>query len=267
MIKLILTDMDGTLLNSRHQMPEKTLETVKWLQGQGIRFGLASGREYENIRSYFPGLEDELLFIADNGTLVYDGLEEIYADPISSQGVIQMVEAIGQIPETWSVLCGKDLTYIECPPQKREAIEALAPNFYKNIQLVEDACAIARQKTILEISIFCERDTRPVEEALAWVKQDYQLYVSGKNWIDILNKSAGKGNALKKIQAKYGLKPEECMAFGDYLNDKEMLENVGISYAMANAHPEILQVAKYKAPSNEEGGVIRVIRRYFQLDD
>ena len=124
----------------------------------------------------------------------------------------------------------------------------------------------AKQKEILELSIFCEKSAAEAAMQLEWVKEEHQLFVSGLNWIDILNKTAGKGNALKKIQARYGWKPEECMAFGDYLNDKAMLEQVGESYAMANAHPEILATAKYQAPSNEEGGVIRVIRERFGLD-
>lgn len=267
MIKLILTDMDGTLLNSQHQIPENTIETVHWLYEHGIRFGVASGREYENIRSYFSEFEDRLLFICDNGTLIYDGKEELYVDEIKTEAIIKMIESIHQVPDTWLVLCGKDRTYIECPESKREQIKAVAKNFYKNIVLVEDAIACAKERIILEISIFCEKDAKEVARQLEWINRDYKLYVSGQNWVDILNKTAGKGNALKKIQDKYQLSPEECMAFGDYLNDKEMLENVEESYAMANSHPEILEIAKHHTLSNDEGGVIKAIREYFYIDD
>ncbi|RRD95881.1 HAD family phosphatase [Clostridiales bacterium COT073_COT-073] len=261
MIKLILTDMDGTLLNSEHQVPLQTMETIRQLHGKGIRFGVASGREYANIRAYFPELADEMIFIADNGTLVYDGQEEIYVDCMDTEAVIQIIQAIRMIPDTWLVLCGKEMTYIECRAEERQAIAEIAYNFYKNVELVEDAVIYAKQKQILELSVFCINGTGQVEAQLQWLKDDFQLYVSSSNWIDILNKSAGKGNALKKVQARYGWKPEECMVFGDYLNDKEMLQNAGESYAMANAHPEILKTAKYQAPSNEEGGVIKVIRQ------
>ena len=266
MIKLILTDMDGTLLNGEHNVPDQTVETIIQLKERGIRFGVASGREYENIRAYFPEFAEEMIFIADNGTLVYDGSEEIYVDCMETEAVIKIIEALRRIPNAWLVLCGKDLTYIECKQENKEAILAVAHNFYKNIVPVEDAVECAKQKEILELSIFCEKSAAEAAKQLEWVKEEHQLFVSGLNWIDILNKTAGKGNALKKIQARYGWKPEECMAFGDYLNDKAMLEQVGESYAMANAHPEILATAKYQAPSNEEGGVIRVIRERFGLD-
>lgn len=266
MIKLILTDMDGTLLNSEHKMPEKTIETVEWLHRRGIRFGVASGREYANIRSYFPTLAEEMIFIADNGTLVYDKNKEIYVDCIETEEVVKMVESLRQMPNVWIVLCGKEMTYIECAEEKREEIERIAGNFYYNIEMVQDAVRLAEEKQILEISVFCEAGSEIVAPELEWVKEKFQMYVSGPNWIDILNKSAGKGNALKKLQEYYGWKEEECMAFGDYLNDMEMLKYSGQSYAMENAHPQILAMAKHIAPSNEKGGVIEVIRREFKIE-
>ena len=74
-------------------------------------------------------------------------------------------------------------------------------------------------------------------------------------------KGINKGTAILDIREKLGISFEETMAFGDYLNDKEMLENVNYSYAMANAHPIIKQVAKYEAPSNDENGVTTVIKQ------
>ena len=70
---------------------------------------------------------------------------------------------------------------------------------------------------------------------------------------------------MKTLQRLLGIRPEECMAFGDYFNDVELLESVGESYAMGNALDEVKAVAKYIAPTNDENGVMRVIKERFSL--
>ena len=265
MIKLILADMDGTLLKGNHQLPEKTMDTIRQLMNRQIRFGIASGREYSDLRKYFPELADEMIIVSDNGTLIYDKTEEIYLDLLPADEVERMVKEFRKLPGVWIVLCGKKMSYIECQEEKREMIAAIAHNFYENVELTEDVCARTKDDQIMEISIFCENGAAMTAPQLEWLKKDYQIFVSGPNWIDILNKSAGKGNAVKRLQERYGLEPEECMAFGDYFNDMEMLKNVGESYAMANAQPEVQAVAKYIAPANEEGGVIQMLRQRFEL--
>lgn len=266
MIKLILTDMDGTFLNSAHQMPDKTIETIRELQSRGIRFGVASGREYPNLRSYFQEIAKEIIFIADNGTLVYDCDKEIYVDCFEKEEAKRILEKLRHVPNAWVVLCGKDRTYLECKKEEQKRVLDFVHHFYYDIVMVEDAMELVEKQEILEFSVFCEEGAKNVIDKLDWAKEDYQIFVSGEFWIDILNHSAGKGNALKKIQEKYGFKKEECMCFGDYLNDKDMILNAGESYAMENALPEIKAVAKHIAPSNEQGGVISVLRQYFALD-
>ena len=92
-----------------------------------------------------------------------------------------------------------------------------------------------------------------------------EVILSGPHWVDIMKPGVSKGKAMRRLQEMLGIKPEECMAFGDYLNDYELLESVGESYAMANSHPKLLAMAKYIAPSNDDNGVMRVIYERFSL--
>ncbi len=87
----------------------------------------------------------------------------------------------------------------------------------------------------------------------------------GEHWVDVMKPGVTKGGAMRGVQKKLGITPEECMAFGDYLNDCELLQSVGESYAMENAHPRLKEMARHIAPSNDEDGVMRVIRREFGL--
>ncbi|MFR1320785.1 MAG: HAD family hydrolase [Akkermansia sp.] len=88
----------------------------------------------------------------------------------------------------------------------------------------------------------------------------FQVAVSGERWMDISRKGANKGNALELIQRRLGISAVETMVFGDQMNDAEMMRQAGFSYAVANAVPEIRKMAAFTAPSNEDNGVIHVLR-------
>jgi hydroxymethylpyrimidine pyrophosphatase-like HAD family hydrolase len=92
--------------------------------------------------------------------------------------------------------------------------------------------------------------------------QSMQVVLASAYWVDVTNKGANKGTAVRKIQERLGLSIEECAAFGDYMNDKEMLESVYYSYAMANAYPDIKDVARFEARSNAEHGVMVQIQEF-----
>ena len=91
------------------------------------------------------------------------------------------------------------------------------------------------------------------------------MILSGEHWVDVMKPGVHKGAAMRGLQKMLGIAPSECMAFGDYLNDCELLESAGESYAMANAHPLLKAQAKHIAPSNDDNGVIRVIREVFGI--
>ena len=91
------------------------------------------------------------------------------------------------------------------------------------------------------------------------------VILSGEQWVDVMKPGVHKGRAMQMLQEIKGVSPEQCMAFGDYLNDVQLLESVAESYAMENALPEIKEIARYIAPSNEECGVVRVIKERFSL--
>lgn len=88
------------------------------------------------------------------------------------------------------------------------------------------------------------------------------MVVSGKYWLDIMNKNINKGNALEKLQNALNITPQQTMAFGDYMNDIEMLKNSKYSYAMKNAHPSVKEAASFEACSNDNFGVLEIIKNY-----
>ncbi len=91
-----------------------------------------------------------------------------------------------------------------------------------------------------------------------------KVVVSGEFWLDILNQNTNKGNAVKKLQNLLNISPEQTMAFGDYMNDLEMLSNAKYSFAMENAHPIIKETAQFQTSSNDDFGVVSTIKKYLR---
>ena len=92
-----------------------------------------------------------------------------------------------------------------------------------------------------------------------------QVVLASSQWVDITSQGVSKGSAVKSIQRLWNIKPEECAAFGDFMNDYEMLQSVEYSFAMANAYPEVKKVAQFETLSNEDFGVIAGIKKL--IDD
>ena len=89
-----------------------------------------------------------------------------------------------------------------------------------------------------------------------------KVTLSGQDWVDVSGQNVNKGEALRFLQKRYGVKPDECAAIGDYLNDVERLQSCGQSYAMKNAHPQLFSSAtQITKEDNNHFGACRVICR------
>ncbi|MGW7418750.1 HAD hydrolase family protein, partial [Streptomyces sp. NPDC054813] len=119
---------------------------------------------------------------------------------------------------------------------------------------------------VIKVALFdfgpAERTTAP---ALAGFAGTHQVVVSGEHWVDVMNRTANKGTALRGLQRELGITPAQTMVFGDYLNDLEMLDAAEWSFAMANAHPDVISRARHLAPSNNDNGVLRTVARVLGL--
>ena len=262
MIKLIVTDMDGTLLDDNHQINEEFWNILTTVKEKNINFAVASGRQYYNLIEKFKGHEEGLIFIAENGTFVAKNNEELFSTHLSKEASHKFIEIARTLPEVYVVLCGKKSAYIE---EADEDFKKVVDLYYHHCDIVSDLKTV--DDDILKIALF-NKDCSE-EKIYPFYKEfdkDFKVVVSGKTWVDIMDKSINKGVALKAIKEKLNITSDNILAFGDYLNDYEMMLEATHSYAMKNAHPELKKVAKFEAPSNNENGVVEVIKKYlFEL--
>ena len=259
-IRLIASDMDGTLLDADGAVPASFWPLLDNILAAGILFSPASGRQYQTLQAVF-GDREGLVYIAENGTnIVRDGvsiaLETVVPSIISP--VVEWVRATAAAgADLGIVVCGARSAYIE---RADEAFVAQVRPYYAALEIVQDVTAAAEADDVLKLAIFdagrAETRTGPAVLAL---DLPADVVISGENWVDIMRPGANKGKALRHLQQHLGIGREQTMAFGDYLNDAELLDAAGHSYAVANAHPSIRARARHQAPSNLDEGVITSI--------
>lgn len=263
MIKLILSDMDGTLLDDNGNMPADFDEVMGLLRERGVRFVPASGRQYTALMNQFGKYEKEFAFIAENGSFGMDRGEEFYSGLMDKTAVRHVLEKLmNDGEELFPALCGKRCAFLT--PNWEPYLDFMGEFFTSN-QIVDDIFAVIEQEDIVKMA-FCDCREGNAEDGLysRVVKVcplGTKVALSSNYWVDVLNSNINKGTALRVLQLRLGILPEECLAFGDYLNDIEMLTGVKYGYAMANAHPDVIRATRFTAPANNKNGVMRTIRR------
>lgn len=261
MIKLIATDMDGTLLNDKNEISKDFYKVFEELKKKDVIFAAASGRQYYNLLKRFEDVADDMMFIAENGTFVIYKGEELLLNALDKEVAKELIDIGRSIEGAYVILCGKKSAYIE-NTDKRFIEET--EKYYEEYKIVDDLTKA--EDDILKIAIcdFLGSETN----SNAYYK-DYrdklQVSISGAIWLDIMAKGVNKGVAINKLQEILNIAHEETMVFGDYLNDLEMMESAYHSYAMENAHDDLKKVARFRAKRNTEDGVIDKIREVFEL--
>ncbi len=258
-IKLIAADLDGTLLDSRKRFSPNLPALLQSLRAHGIRFAPASGRQYYNVLGLFG--DENMTYIAENGAMVFENGRCLFVDELPRALVAETVERIRALPHTFALLSGEHSAWCE---DDEPVFNQNAAMYCARLTRVPDLLQV--DDRICKIAVFekanAEHGCYPALQALSG---QAQVVLSGEDWVDLMNPGVNKGGALRKLCDSLGISPDECMAFGDYLNDREMLQSVTHSFAMANAHPDILAICRHRAPSNDEDGVVRSIREFCRL--
>lgn len=264
MIQLIAADLDGTLLDSHKQLSPDLFPLIRRLREKGIRFAAASGRQYDNLRLLFSEVAEEISFICENGTAVYDCSTCLFADQLPTQYFIPPIHAIRAMPGVNSVLCTHAGAFIENSTDT--IFIENARMYYERLTIVPDLITVLEHTPAFKLAVFekahAETGCLPVLRAY---DDHFAIVLSGADWVDLMNPETNKGTGLRQLADHLGIPLQNTMAFGDYLNDIELLQTAGCAFVMENGHPALKQIADHIAPSNDENGVVRAIQSYFDL--
>lgn len=261
-IRLIVSDLDGTLFNNSLQLPDDLPEIVARLRENGILFATASGRNWGSQKGFFPGLLDKITFICDNGAFIVQKQEPVFISSLSPglwKSIVRKCNSYGD--KCRAILCGVNGTYVTDYRHNAE-LQNVIDHFYMGLTVTPDLCSV--QDEIFKVSICYLPGTGD-----SFYEDFYSTYDSQANvlrtaecFMDIMNPDISKASGLQFLQSRYGISPEETVTFGDFENDISLFRQSKHSFLMENAPVHMRQYAKYTAPSNDDNGVIRTIKKY-----
>lgn len=265
-IKMIVFDLDGTLLDIDHQLQEKTIEAVKMIRDKGIRTLVATGRMYCSAKPHTDRLGIVDPIITYNGALVVDpsNQKEIFHAPIPFTIAKKIAKMV--VKNDYHLqLYIDDKLYV--------AEENEFTDRYEDISGIK-ANAVGRLDEFLNAEptkmLIIEEDEDKQVEINNFLKENFgdeiELSSSYPSFIEITKKDMSKAVPIKKIAADFKIKQEEIMAFGDGLNDLKMIEWAGTGVAMQNAHSELQEHADDTAPDHNELGIARYLKQHFKLN-
>lgn len=267
MVKLIVTDVDGTLVEDGGSVVDARLhEVVKELKEQGIVFAVCSGRSYASIYKLFEPVADDVIFCCENGAFIICRDYVIAEHHIKSEYVKELIEESKHIDNITPCVTTPRTMYVN---RANDAVREWLGGGYgmhcEFLDRLEDA-------PVDGVTKFCVLDHRGVHEHCAkefdpkWWDL-LNVVEAGLQWLDFMRKDVSKGGAVRNLQEYLGISEEETMVFGDNHNDIQMLKVAKYNFATANARQEVLDVADYITASNVEGGVLQVIERVLKGED
>ena len=227
-----------------------------------IHFCVASGNQYYQLTSFFEHPET-MSFIAENGGYIISENKEIFNSAISKKNINRLLDMIENREGIFMLLlCGKKSAYIkeDVPDDFYERILHHFPKLIKtnNFRDIDD--------TIMKVSLGCNDECiDAIRDDLATImNNEMRMVSSGHRNIDIIQKEVHKGTSLKKLCDLKNIDLSEVMAFGDAMNDLEMLQEVGYGFAMINGKEELKQaIGRITHNDNLHDGEFEIMEEYF----
>lgn len=257
MIKLIVSDIDGTLLeDGQHALNPELFDVILKLREKGMQFAAASGRQWGSIETVFEPVKEKVFYLSDNGAYVGCHGRQLFVNTIERETVMDMVRDI-RAAGLDVMISGPDVVYLDTPNE--EFYRWMVDGYKFRVKRVNDILKV--DDAFIKVSAYKKTDVEGATKALREKYRDkMKITISGDMWMDCMAPGVNKGVAVKLLQESLGILPEETIAFGDQMNDIEMLEAVYYSFAIGNARPEVKKVARFEADTNVNDGVLKVLK-------
>ncbi|WP_339233315.1 Cof-type HAD-IIB family hydrolase [Oceanobacillus sp. FSL W7-1281] len=262
MIKAIAVDMDGTFLDSSSNYDRKRFDGIfQQLQEKEIKFIVASGNQYAQLKSYFAEKEDDIYFVAENGAIIYDPPKLETIDNFPNEFVQKALDYLQSFEQLELILCGLQSAYIL--KSTDNDFKKFAKHYYHQLEEVEHFDSLPDDTFVkFALNVEVNQTSHIVSQLNQAFQGEMQAVSSGHGSIDMIIPGVNKGNGLNILLDRWNISPHELLAFGDANNDLEMLALTEHSYAMETCSPEVQKTAKHRAPSNDESGVLQIIEAY-----
>lgn len=253
--ELIVLDLDGTLLRSDKSVSEVTLETLERARRRGIRLAFASARSEKAMLPYISAVKPDIV-ISNGGALVKAGGEVIFNCQLPAESVRHIIKRCFELSDGgceitiesdfgyfWNYKPDTDLSYMG---ENRAAV------------IYDDFGDFNHPAYKVTAEVENERGAHIIA---AEIPDCETLSFRGEIWRRFARRDATKVNAIKRICDYFGVSRDNVAAFGDDLNDLDMIGYCGVGVAMGNALPEVKAAARFIAGTNDEDGAAEFIER------
>ena len=290
MYKLVVIDLDGTMLNSYGVVTNETKEVIKKVEKQGVEVVVASGRPIDSIKEIAKEIQSKNYFIAGNGAIIYDikNDEIIYEKTLSKEKVLEIIKICEDNSISYNIYTENEilatslkynvLYYHKENLKKEESKKTkinLVKNMYEYIQNKEDVKFLKiticdESKAVFNSIIRKIKEIKEIEVleishmSRKTIKQGTEEFEISYYYTEISAGDVDKWNAIEFLMEKLKIKREEIMAIGDNLNDRKMIENAGLGVAMGQSTPTILELADEVTSSNDEEGISKILQKYYK---
>ena len=262
--KVVVCDLDGTILDNNHSLSKETESEIKRVSGLGIKVILATGRHYIDVKGIAKQLDLDTCIIGSNGTRAYSGDGEMLIMHNLDRRVVELMLNYNLPSDVHlNIYQGKEWLVLE-DNQELLDFHNHSKFTYRKISGIEDL-------NISEVNKFYlysnnEKQLMSVEEDLKGILSGISdVFFSYFSVIEVMPKGISKGLALQELMKNSGIKSEEVIAFGDGLNDLEMLEWVGKGLIMKNADKNLIKAlpSLEVIESNVDNGVANYLKKVF----
>lgn len=244
--KVLLFDLDGTLLRDNKTISARTLQALKACRERGILIGLATSRSEARSKEYIEMIDPEVLILSGGAVVKYKK-EYIFIDAFSSEEASKMIHLAKEI-------CGSDCGL---------TMDTLHEHYSNSEKHLGSIYSKFEDFNEIGLKLCVEVADEEKAEILAKKLEAYDCSrFSGENWYKFTKKTSTKENAIQKLSEASGILTEEMAGFGDDHVDLGMIELCGLGVAMGNSIDPIKQAADIVIGSNEEDGIAEFLENY-----
>lgn len=268
-IRLVISDLDGTLLDEEKKVSIDNIKAIENLRNKGIKFGIATGRNYEVINKLLPMLGIEQLVdvkVCLNGNVVEINGEKKSFYNLTNEELLYAYNASKQFKELSFVVGDGQNEAFHCSKINKQVEELSKYNYWKII--VEDMDTWLKNKICLECMYVANDNYLKsiYDDVKRLEKGNLRFLKTGIRTFEIFNINVSKANGLKAICEKLNISLDNVLSIGDSENDLDMIVNCGVGVAMNNAMDDIKKSADYITEyDNNHSGVAEFLNRYFSL--
>ena len=264
--RMIVTDMDGTVLGTDHKITKDNKIALKKAEDKGIKIVFATGRFHESAKVHIDFLEEKMPIISSNGSIIKNPTtnEVLYCNSIDEDKCIRIIDTLDKYHLKYQIYTDEIiLQKYDTEEEKQMMIDFIKTVFSDKTEIIfkKDLRDDIKNKNILKFNVMeLERmDLIDITRNELNKIDGIEITSSWGNNLEIMAEGSTKGKAIEFLANLLNINREEIIAFGDNYNDVSMIEFVGTGVAMGNAEEDVKNIANYVTDTNSESGVAKAI--------